>query len=261
MPIMNDINIFDGEQLNSSNRWELANITQRYYVPPMLRLYQRAVEQTGLPHAADHLSAIMREGHREVEKLLAARKAAGKIKDVDQARKNVAGNAFQALVFCALASLQAARLIPGHLIFTLKTRTNSHLGESAITVGPEKIKPDIDLLVYSETNYNAPVCIYSLKTSLRERAGQTHRWKILLDIVTAENCRSIKQKYDLQYSGRTNFMMAMVTTNFYDEITNPQQRGLLRFFDYVYLTKPGNFEQPVARFSGIADDLVEIYGF
>ena len=256
---MNAINLFDGEQLNPSNRRELAGVRRRYYVPPLLRLYQRVVKQTGLPHAVDHLSAVMRDGQSMVEESLVARKKSGEIRDVDQARKNVAGNAFQALVFCALASLQAAGLIPTHLIFTLKTRNNPRLGESVIEVGPEKIKPDVDLLVYSGVNNNAPVCIYSLKTSLRERAGQTHRWKVLLDIVTAENCRSIKQKYDLQYAGNANFLLSMITTNFYDEITSPQQRGLLRFFDYVYLTKPDSFVKPVARFSNIARDMAEIY--
>ena len=253
------MNIFDGEQLNPLNRDELAKVQRRYYMSPLLRLYQKAIEQHSLPCAVDYLSNIMQAGKSAVEELLVARQNAGLIKDVNQARKAVAGNAFQALVFCALASLQAAGLIPTHLIFTLKTQNNPRLGGSVIQVGPETIKPDVDLLIYSAVNDNAPVCIYSLKTSLRERAGQTHRWKVLLDIVTAENCRSIKQKYDLQYDGTTNFLMTMITTNFYDEITNPQQRGLLRFFDYIYLTKPGDFQMPVTLFSNIVRDLVEIY--
>ncbi len=257
---MSDINLFSSVQLNPSNRHELASIRQRYYMLPMLQLYQSTVEQVGLPCAVDHLNDIMRQGQNMVETLLVARKEAGEIRDVAQARKSVAGNAFQALVFCALASLQAAKLIPAHLIFTLKTQNNSRLGGSVIHVGPEKIKPDVDLLIYSEADVNAPICIYSLKTSLRERAGQTHRWKVLLDIVTAENCHSIKQKYDLKYDGSTNFLMAMITTNFYDEIMNPQQKGLLRFFDYVYLTKPGDFAAPVMRFSRIVRDLEAIYG-
>ena len=257
---MNDMSMFDGGQLNPSNRRELIDIIRkRYYVPPMLQLYQSAIEQVGLPCAVDHLASIMREGQSKVEALLVERKNSREIHDVDQARKSVAGHAFQALVFCALASLQAAGLIPAHLIFTLKTRKNPFLGKSVIEVGPEKIKPDVDLLIYSDTNNNAPVCIYSLKTSLRERSGQTHRWKVLLDIVTAQNCRSIKQKYDLKYDGSANFLMAMITTNFYDEITSPQQRGLLRFFDYVYLTKPDDFAHPITRFSDIARDLTKVY--
>ena len=250
-------------QINRSNRKELKSIRGRYYMAPMLRLYEDKITSQGLPDATNYLSAVMRAAQPEVEMILEARKKAGKIKSIDQTRKTVAGNAFQALVFCALASLQAGGHIPAHLIFTLKTKNNSRLGGSVIQVGPETIRPDVDLLVYSEREHmpeNMPVYIYSLKTSLRERGGQTHRWKVLLDIVTAENCRSIKEKYDLQYAGQADFRMGLITTNFYDEITSPQQRGLFRFFDHVYLTKPGNFTSPVARFSRITDDLTEIYG-
>ena len=257
---MNQPDIFDGENLNAGNREELNGVRRRYYMAPLLNLYEAKVMEIGLPQAANHLSEVMRAGQGIVEKLLVARRDAGKIKSVDQTRKNIAGNGFQGLVFCALASLQSAGLIPADLVFTLRTGAGSRIGETVISVGPETIKPDVDLLVYSSERDDAPICMYSLKTSLRERAGQTHRWRILLDIVTADNCHSIKEKYDLQYSGFTNLKMAMITTNFYSEITSPQQRGLLRFFDYVYLTKPDAVNEPVTQFSNIAQDLVGIYG-
>ena len=249
----------DSANLHPSNRREFDEIRGRYYFPPMLRLYKDAMAKHGLPDAAHHLTDIMREAQSEVEELIQQRKAAGRIRDADQARKNLAGNGFQALAFCALASLQAGGLIPSHVVFTLKAKNHPRLGGSFIQVGPETIKPDVDLLAHSDRDGDAPVCIYSLKTSLRERAGQTHRWKLLLDIVTADNCRSIKEKYDLQYGGDANFRLGLVTTNFYDEITAPQQRGLFKFFDHVYLTKPGDFQPPVSRFSAVAADLRGVY--
>ncbi len=253
------MNFFNNDQLNRSNRDELDHIRKRYYFDPVLRLYEKTIASYGLPDATDHMSAIMRNAQPEVEQILVERKESEKINNIDQARKSIAGNVFQALVFCALASLQVGGHIPAHLIFTLKTRNNSRLGGSIIQVGPEIIRPDVDLLMYSE-HTDMPVCIYSLKTSLRERAGQTHRWKVLLDIVTAENCRSIKEKYDLQYAGDADFRMGLITTNFYNEITSPQQRGLFQFFDHIYLTKPGCFDAPVQCFSRIASDLTQNYG-
>ena len=247
------------EKLHPANRKELEDICGKYYFPPLSRLYEKAVADHGLPAAADHLTRVMGEAKGEVETLLAARKDAGEIQDVAQARKVVAGNAFQGLAFCALASLQADGRVPSHLVFTLKTKKHPRVGGGTIRVGPEVVKPDVDLLAYSDRDDDAPVCIYSLKTSLRERAGQTHRWKVLLDIVTAENCRSIKEKYDLQYEGGADFKLGLITTNFYDEIAGPQHRGLFQFFDHVYLTKPGDFAPPVARFSQIADDLRGTY--
>ena len=250
----------DSDKLHPDNRREFNDIRGRYYFPPMLRLYESAMAEHGLPDAADHLSRIMDDARGEVEELLRRRKAAGVIRDADQARKTVAGHGFQRLAFCALASLQADGQIPPHVVFTLRTQKHPRLGGSVIRVGPEVIKPDVDLLIHSDRDDGAPVCVYSLKTSLRERAGQTHRWKILLDIVTSKNCLSIKEKYDLQYAGGAGFRLVLLTTNFYEEIANPQQRGLLQFFDQVYLTKPGDFQPPVARFSQAAGDLRRMYG-
>lgn len=39
--------------------------------------------------------------------------------------------------------------------------------------------------------------ILSIKTSLRERAGQTYKWKLLMEIATTEN--PIKEKYNISY--------------------------------------------------------------
>ena len=253
------MNFTDSDKLHPKNRKELQAIRERYYVPPLLRGLGRVAAENGLPDALDHLSEIMRDAQSEAEELLSRRKSAGKIRDLNQARKNIAGNGFQCLSFCALAALQADGLVPSHLVFTLKTQKHPKIGGSVIKVGPEIMKPDVDLLVYSDRDADAPIVIFSLKTSLRERAGQTHRWKILLDIVTSKNCLSIKAKYDLQYEGGSEFRLALLTTNFYDEITSPQQRGLLRFFDHAYLTKPGDFQPPVARFSQVAEDLRRIY--
>ena len=254
------MNFADSQNLHPDNRRELDAIRGRYYFPPMLRLYEKAMAEYGLPDAISHLRPIMFEAQEEVGKLIQRRINAGEIRDMGQTSKSVAGHALQALVFCALASLQASGLIPSHLIFTLKTKSKIRPGGSfVIEVGPEKIKPDVDLLVYSSRDGDAPVCIYSLKTSLRERAGQTHRWKVLLDIVTAENCRSIKEKYGLQYNGDANFRLGMITANFYDEVDDPQQRGLFQFFDHIYMAKPGDFRPPVAQLSQIAEDLRGIY--
>ena len=40
----------------------------------------------------------------------------------------------------------------------------------------------------------------SLKTSLREKTGQTYKWKLLMEIANAES--AIKDKYDISYHKR-----------------------------------------------------------
>ena len=160
-----------------------------------------------------------------------------------------------------MISLQKANKLNPDLVITLKPKKDPLIEKyAAIRVGDEVQKPDIDMLVYMHTEPEKhPVIIYSIKTSLRERAGQTYRWKLLMDIVTSENCEKIKDKYDLSYEGVGNFKVGFITSNFYDEIMNLQQQGMLRFFDFAYITKSGSWEKPVSNFSEIVRDLETIY--
>ncbi|MBE8159054.1 MAG: hypothetical protein HAW59_06710 [Betaproteobacteria bacterium] len=241
------------------NENELSNLRQRYYFFVLEEKFNEYRRRHGVPAAADYLTAAIRDAEPIVNGLIEQRIKAGEIKDAGQTRKSLAGNGFQAIVFLAMVAMQEKGLIPPHVIFSLKPKNHALIKNYAvIQTGGEELKPDLDLMVHAE-NTDA-VSIYSLKTSLRERAGQTHRWKLLMDIATAPDAKSIREKYDLRFSGGKHFFMNLITTNFYDEITAPQQRGLLRFFDGVYLTKPGSFAAPVLNFSRIAEDLTEIYG-
>ena len=121
------------------------------------------------------------------------------------------------------------------------------------------------MLISNNVYYNAepekhPIIIYSIKTSLRERAGQTYRWKLLMDIASSEDCKTIKDKYGLEYEVTGDFRIGLITANFYDEITKPQQKGMLKFFDFAYITKSGDWEKPLTSFSEIVNDLNVIYG-
>jgi type II restriction enzyme len=246
--------------MHPENKNSLRRLRSKYYFSALERRFAAIGKSQGILAAADRITEIMRGAQPEVEELILRRRQAGEIRDADQARKSLAGHCFQSLAVYALFMMQKEEMIPPRLICTLNTRHPLIESSAAIQVGGEKLKPDLDLLVYSgQAAADEPVCIYSLKTSLRERAGQTHRWRLLFDIVTSDNCRSIKEKYRLGYKGTKQFKMGMITTNFYDEISQPQQRGLLAFFDYVYLTKPGRFAPPVANFSRIAEDLRKTY--
>lgn len=44
--------------------------------------------------------------------------------------------------------------------------------------------------------------------------------------------------------------VGLITTNFYEEITNPQQVGMLRFFDFVYIAKAGDWGDRVRNSIG-----------
>ena len=242
-----------------ANAEAIEHLRQRNYFPVLEEQFRQHQEQYGLPAACDYLTAMMRGAEGPIEKLINGRVAAGDISDPSQARKVLAGNGFQALVLLALTELQTANLVPPTVRFTLKPKQSETIKKfAAIYSGNETLSPDLDLMASADSVDT--VCIYSIKTSLRERAGQTQRWKLLFDIATAPDSDSIRKKYDIRYDGGRDFRMNLITSNFYNEITSPQQRGLLRFFDRVYLTKPGAYNAPVMNFSQVAKDLKKLYG-
>jgi len=240
----------------------LSEIEKRYYFGIIKRKLEEKVIEVGKIKALDYLTEIMKSATTEVELVIQKRIADGIISDAAQARKSIAGNGFQGLAAYCLIHLQEDGKIPPEVAITLKPKRHPLIEKYAtIKVGNDTQKPDIDLLVYHYKNPDKyPVLIYSIKTSLRERAGQTYRWKLLMDIATSRDCESIKSKYNLKYESTGKFMVGFITTNFYEEIMNPQQQGMLRFFDFVYITKVGNWENPVKNFSNIIDDLNNIYG-
>lgn len=244
------------------NEKTASRIEDRYYFGPMKEMFEQKVRKVGEVGSLDGLTEVMRGALPEVEEIIQQRRANGYIRDIDNTRKSVAGNGFQGLVVYSLIRLQKTGKLNPNLVITLKPKTHALIEEYAIIkIGNEVQKPDIDVLVYMHTEPERyPVMIYSIKTSLRERAGQTYRWKLLMDIATSENCRTIRDKYDLSYEAVGDFKVGLITANFYGEIMNPQQRGMLKFFDFAYITKSGNWEKPVSSFSEVVNDLNTIYG-
>ena len=135
---------------------------------------------------------------------------------------------------------------------------------ATIQVADEIQKPDIDLLVYGQ-NPKSPIVIYSCKTSLRERAGQTYRWKLLLDLASC-TCPYIERsqecpihRYEISYEKLRPVKVGFITADFYREINNPQQQGMWGFFDYVYLAARDQVSGRVKYLSSIIDDLNTLY--
>lgn len=239
----------------------LSEIQDRYYFTPIKEGLEEITAEVGEKYALNYLTKVMQTATSKVEKLIQARIRNGIISSADQARKTIAGNGFQGLVAYSLIRLQEKKLLNPDLAITLKPKKHPLIEKyAAIKVGDDIQKPDIDLLIYHyQKPEKYPVIIYSIKTSLRERVGQTYRWKLLMDIVSSNDCKTIKEKYSLTYKAIDNFKVGFITTNFYNEITNPQQKGMLKFFDFVYITKPGKWEKPICEFSKILDSLNTIY--
>jgi type II restriction enzyme len=152
--------------------------------------------------------------------------------------KSIAGNSFSStLVYLFLRNKEWGNIREDIFVTSQISKVPSFKVISTINVDGETQKPDCDLVIYSlhEDNTLKKCMILSLKTSLRERAGQTYKWKLLMEIATSEN--PIKEKYNIEYNPENMPLIGFATVNFYDEINNPQHRGMFKFFDKSFIAK------------------------
>jgi type II restriction enzyme len=198
-------------------------------------------EKKYLTGAFDEIYEILNQAKPFVDIYLAERKKKGEIKDESQALKSIAGNSFsQAIIYIFLRNKECGNIRSDIFITSRKSSVPLFDEISTIMVDGETQKPDCDLVIYSLTQDNAikKCMILSLKTSLRERAGQTYKWKLLMEIATSKN--AIKDKFNISYQSNIIPIVGFATVNFYNEINNPQQRGIFKFFDQSFIAKHVN---------------------
>jgi len=259
-----------------ANEELIERLNDRIYWKPTLNVFKRRLEKIkkekqisekrALIIILDHLKEIMYDSSRGVGKIINERFKQGEIEDKGQVSVAVAGNNFQALIAYVLArNIMIGNLPP--LIVTLKPKKDPILEKYAtINVGGEIQKPDVDIMIHS-LDEEKPIIILSCKTSLRERAGQTYKWKLLIDFATTE-CKYVEEseecpihKYELEYDKKRKVLVGFITADFYNEINSPQQQGMLKFFDFCYVANAEEIRSKyVKRLSEIVDDLRGIFG-
>ena len=231
-------------QLNSEESKTLEKIKAVPYLSETLKLIDDFVENNN-EAAKENWKLVFNQIHiilfqalPFVNNYLAQRKLTGEIQDEKQAIKSIAGNSFsQAIIYIFLHNKIYENIRSDVFVTSQKSKVRNFNKLSTIKVDGETQKPDCDLIIYSYSeNKESPNCIIlSLKTSLRERAGQTYKWKLLMEIATSDN--SIKDKYNISYEADEMPLVCFATVNFYNEINNPQHRGMFKFFDKAFIAK------------------------
>lgn len=242
----------------------IMNIAALPYMRKTIELIERFVHdrdrsaKMAYKKVFDELFRILNEARHHVEEYLAERKAQGEIKDEKQALKSLAGSSFsQAILYIFLKNKEWENIRPDIFITSRKSKVPSFDEIAVITVDGETQKPDCDLVIYTLNNEKGlkKCIIVSLKTSLRERAGQTYKWKLLMEI--AASCDSLKEKYNISYSPKETPLVCFATVNFYNEINNPQHRGMFKFFDRSFIAKNVDADF-IARMSSLPDFVNEV---
>lgn len=209
-----------------------------------------------------HLHDVMRGAESLVEIKINDRINRGEIQDASQARKSAAGNIFQQMIAYVLAKNVLLGNISKNVIVTTSTK-NLIEEYAAIRVGDDIQKPDSDILVYSP-DANTPIMNLSCKTSCRERAGQTYKWKLLCDLATCncdhkdDNLNCPATKYGLAYTATKKILVCFITADFYNELTNPQIAAMFHFFDFSYVAKETCVPN-IAALNRIIDDINSVF--
>ena len=99
-------------------------------------------------------------------------------------------------------------------------------------------QPIVDLVFYTEDKDKQidKSILLMLQNTRSRRMEQTYKWKLLMEIASTEN--SIRDKYDIRYEPKHIPIVCFATVNFYDEINQPQHRGMFKFFDASFIGKP-----------------------
>ncbi len=229
-------------ELNKDELKTIKEISSKYYMCSVLQKLDNFInvsksKKTYLEAFNEIYNSII-NSKEENDVLLETKRQNGEIKSIEQARKSIAGSVFSNSIIYIFLKNKEIENIRGDIFITSKRKTVPDFDNiSTIKVGNETQKPDCDLIIYTLNQENKlnKCIILSLKTSLRERAGQTYKWKLLMEIANSDN--SIKDKYDIVYNPTVNPLVCFATINFYNEINNPQQRGMFKFFDSSFIAK------------------------
>ena len=227
--------------LNKEESRMMKEITDRDYMAAVIEKLDSFMDDSNSAsyrQAFDKIYTSIISSREENDTLLETKRRAGIIKDVSQSRKSIAGSAFSsAIIYVFLRNKIIGNIREDIFITSKKSKVPDFDKISVINVGGETQKPDCDLIIYTlNENKTLKNCIIlSLKTSLRERAGQTYKWKLLMEIASSEN--NIKEKYNIAYNPPITPIVCFATINFYNEINNPQQRGMFKFFDMSFIAK------------------------
>ena len=226
--------------LNKSELDDIQNIESKYYMKPIIEAINLDISKNNIKwhEVFDKLYNYLENNKNAVKELTQKRVKEGKITNSEQAIKSIAGGSFSNLIVWVFLKNKELNNIKENIFITSNIRRIKEWKNLfLIKVGEETQKPDVDLVIYSlNSNNNLHKCmILSLKTSLRERAGQTYKWKLLMEIAKEES--KLKDKYDISYNPPVLPLVCFATVNFYNEINNPQNRGMFKFFDCAFIGK------------------------
>lgn len=146
------------------------NTLEEYNVAPVAK---QLISRYGEENILANLPEMIEEGRPRIKGVISEKDNG---KDVRQSTNSYIGGLNEILVYFALVRECEAN---GYVV-----RHEPTFDEINGIKSGDFVKPDMDIVIHEQDSDDAPLYIFSLKTTLRERIGQSALWKTWLDIST-----------------------------------------------------------------------------
>lgn len=258
--------------LGDSEYWNCALIHYNLKINELAQTYTDENEKYIV--VLDHLTDILRNSEPQINEIIrtnclqrhGTENQEKFAKCIHQASMTVAGTIFARLVIYALIqNVIHENILP--LIITSRkkpTLIRRFFNSDFLTIGlgnDEKQTPDADILIFNPEDISSPVVILSSKTSLRERAGQTYKWKLLYEFATCQ-CQHTSDnpscpitKLGIRPFSDIIVKVGFVTADLYNETNSPQNSGMFAFFDFAYVSQQITARENLKPLSKIVEDI------
>lgn len=143
-------------KLNKIEQRLLADIDKSYYMKPALNRINEFIKEQNNPIEAwktvlDEIYHILQSAKDEVESILQHRKSEGKIRDIKQSMKSIAGHSFSnVIVYIFLQNKIVGNIKSEVFITSRKSQVKKFDDIATIRVGGETQKPDTDLIIFTQ---------------------------------------------------------------------------------------------------------------
>ena len=148
----------------------LAKVSSAYYMEPVLKRLRTFIEKKknkteAWKEAFNHIHNFLTESEHDVRNILQTRKKEGRIRDISQAMKTIAGHAFSHTVVFLFLQNKKRKMISENIFITDNVKKPFFKDIATIHISGQTQKPDIDIIVFQRLadNQVGPLLILILE--------------------------------------------------------------------------------------------------
>lgn len=233
-------NVIDADELKQVHKKNLNRISKLKNAPVAEKILMEHEDK----NVFDSMEEILRSGRSYVD-----RRSIKQGKDVNQAGKSAAGQLFEILCYTQFVELCEGSKYVCHYEPSLDEIPGLNPLDSAN-------EPDMDIVLVDESEDTAPVYVFSLKTSLKERIKQSAFWRLKMKIPGYDNSATVFS--ELQQETLFESKERPIKYGYLSPVwSGGSSSGILDDFDFGFVPQEKHTEQMDSQFkiSNLTDSL------